>query len=258
MALEPGGGRLRQQRTERCTRQQQVRRARSAEQRVAQHAQEHRRAGLIGGSVQGRHAKRLDQLTPHFRGQPLAQIGDAQGPRTAKAQGRPARRGGQQRQPLGPAPAPSTQHCAYERRDGRAAMQLEALAVGILQRQWQAPQQRARVGADLAHQRQRGLVGADQDVLAVVQRLPAHMHRAGPAAGLGCHLEHLDRVSGLARVDRRRDAGPAGADDGHAQGIQRPRQWVRHAIHSLRSGVSEVRWCSTRKPSASISRSSVR
>ena len=38
----------------------------------------------------------------------------------------------------------------------------------------------------------------------------------------------------------------------------RPRQWVRRAIQSLRMGVSEVRWCSTWKPSAEISSSRLR
>jgi hypothetical protein len=48
-------------------------------------------------------------------------------------------------------------------------------------------------------------------------------------------------VLGLPRVHGRGDAGPAGANHGHAQGLQRPRQWVRQAIQSLRNGVSEVR-----------------
>ena len=73
----------------------------------------------------------------------------------------------------------------------------------------------------------------------------ADLHAARAPAGLRRHLEDLDRVAGAARVHRRGQAGPAGADHGHAQRLQRPRQCVRQAIHSLRSGVSEVRWCST-------------
>ena len=65
----------------------------------------------------------------------------------------------------------------------------------------------------------------------------------------------MARVGGL---DRRSQTGPAGADhrDAARRGVavgttdrQRPRRWVRVAIHSLRSGVSEMRWCSTWKPS---------
>ena len=67
-------------------------------------------------------------------------------------------------------------------------------------------------------------------------------------------------VAGLRRLRTAaaRPAQPAPITATLHRGTQRPRQWVRIAIQSLRSGVSEVRWCSTWKPSASISRSSVR
>ena len=154
---------------------------------------------------------------------------------------RPTCSRGQQRQPLAPGPAAPSQHRANEGRHRRSRAKLQTLAIGILQRQRQPLQQRRDVGADLAHQLQRVPVRADQDVLPVVQRMALHLHRARAPARLRRHLEHLHRVAGLARVHCRGDAGPAGADHRDSQRSQWPRQFVRHAIHSLRSGVSEVR-----------------
>ena len=78
-------------------------------------------------------------------------------------------------------------------------------------------------------------VGVDPD--AVLLRTPL---RLSEPDGRGLHLP-----PGAPRMHGGSQAGPAGADHGHTQRLQRPRQCVRHAIHSLRSGVSEVRWCST-------------
>jgi hypothetical protein len=64
--------------------------------------------------------------------------------------------------------------------------------------------------------------------------------------------EHGDRNAALGERDRRRHAGVAGANDGYAV------THVFQAIQNLRSGVREVRCVRTRKPSRSISSSSVR
>ena len=42
---------------------------------------------------------------------------------------------------------------------------------------------------------------------------------ARAAAGGGRHLEQRDVRSGAARLDRRREAGPAGADDGDFEAL---------------------------------------
>ena len=141
---------------------------------------------------------------------------------------------------------------------GCAGRQSQSRASGILQRQRHAQQPRRRVGADHSHQFERCAVRADQDVLAVVQIMAGHTHRSGAPTGLCRHLEDLYLMAGQTGMHCSGNAGPSCTDDGDAPRRQWPRQLVRQAIHSLRTGVSEVRWCSTRKPSASISRSSVR
>ena len=113
------------------------------------------------------------------------------------------------------------------------------------------------VHAQGLHQGQGLGVGTDQDVLTVVHtRPPGQINGSGASAECACHLKDADLVSCLNRIYRSSQARPACADNSDFH--QRPRQLVRIAIHNLRSGVSEVRWCSTRKSSASISRNKVR
>ena len=81
---------------------------------------------------------------------------------------------------------------------------------------------------------------------------------AGPAAQGAGGLEDGHAVPGPGRAQRGRQARPAGADDGDAHGYMRPSACIFQASQNLRSGVSAMRWCSTWKFSASISRSSVR
>ena len=73
-------------------------------------------------------------------------------------------------------------------------------------------------------------------------------HRAG--------LEHRDAHAAPGERDAGRHAGVTSADDGNLSGYVVTH--VFQAIQSLRSGVSEVRWVSTLKPSRSISSSRVR
>ena len=96
-------------------------------------------------------------------------------------------------------------------------------------------------------QAQRFGVGTDQDVLPVVEFEAVHTDASRASAQLRCHLEQRDTVAQPRRFDCAGQTGPATADHGHAQRSlrHRPRQFVRMAIQSLRSGVSEVRWCST-------------
>ena len=98
------------------------------------------------------------------------------------------------------------------------------------------------VGADAAHQRQRLAVGADQDVLAVVERQAVVRRRCGarpPSCGaISNSVTAWPASRGRARRrpgrPSRRRPPPRGA-----AAAQRSRQCVRIAIHSLRSGVSD-------------------
>ena len=97
----------------------------------------------------------------------------------------------------------------------------------------------------------------------LVRRSPAaaavNGHVARAPAELRGHLEQRDFQPPAGRLDRCCQPGPTAADHRDLAVAHQPaRQFVRMAIQSLRSGVSEMRWCKTWKPSASISRSSVR
>ena len=79
-------------------------------------------------------------------------------------------------------------------------------------------------------------------------------YSAGAATELSGRLEDADFGAGGAQLNGRREAGPAAADDRDFQA----RIQVRQAIHSLRSGGSEMRWRNTWQPSRLISSSRVR
>ena len=95
-------------------------------------------------------------------------------------------------------------------------------------------------------------IGADQDVLAVVEFRALTHHAARATAGHRARLEHRDAHTASGERDRRGHAGIAGSHDCYAA------TQVRHAIQNLRSGVSEVRRVRTWKPSRCISSRSVR
>ena len=100
-------------------------------------------------------------------------------------------------------------------------------------------------GADLAmdtHQnRHRLLVGAEQKMLAVVEREPGTQHAARASSQQGRSLEQVDADAGLRQRHRGGASGPAAADDGHGSALRHAERQVRHASQSLRSGVSDVR-----------------
>ena len=263
LLAQPDFGRCRQQRAQAGAGQQQVGAAGAAEEGIAQHPQEHASAGALGGRVEGGHAQRVDQVGAHPRRQSARQLGHGGALTAGKAAGAPAAGSQQQRRAVAPTPAAVSQHRPHEGGDGGTRRQLQAAAIGVHQGQRAAQQQLLGRGAHLAHQGQRAAVSADQDVLAVVQRQAVHRHLAGAAAQLRRHLEQRDLGAGADAGHRGGQAGPAAADDRHpghgAWGHgQRACQLVRIAIHTLRSGVSAMRWCSTWKSLASISRSSVR
>ncbi|KAG0913539.1 hypothetical protein G6F31_021437 [Rhizopus arrhizus] len=101
-------------------------------------------------------------------------------------------------------------------------------------------------------------------MLAIVQRGVeiAMEHAAGAPARRVAGFEDGDLGAGFAQGDACRQPRPACADNRRLHRANRrtsprpPPTQVFHASHSLRSGVSEMRWCSTCQLSRSISSSS--
>ena len=123
------------------------------------------------------------------------------------------------------------------------ARRAQVKAVGIAQLERHPQEKPVGVRADLAHQPQRLAVRADEDMLAVVEVDAVYAHAARAAAQAARGFEDRYADAALGEGDRGSESGPAGADDrGAAQAVTQ----VRHAIQSLRIGVSAVRWSSTR------------
>ena len=218
MCQQPVGCGLRKQRAQIGARQQQVRAAGPAEQGVAQHAQKDCAAGRRRRRVERGDAQRLDEGVHQSRGQWRAQFRHGDSRPAAKSAEPPAACGPQQRQPVAPAPAPGAQDAGQRVPGWAAEWQGQAGVVGKAQVQRQTQQRLIGVHAHPAHQAQRFGIGADQDVLAVVDHDLASVgqrqgQRARPAAKGSCRLEHGDPVPGPGGGDRRRHAGPATADD---------------------------------------------
>ena len=130
------------------------------------------------------------------------------------------------------------------------------------------------------HQRQRVTVGAQQQVLPVIQHdaigvRPGQPLAPGPTTSLGRRFQHLHRHAGSPQVQRSRQSGPARSHDGHGRHVitqrrdipegslrrsvdthghqagsvvmrgGRPVARVRQASQNLRSGVSAMRWVMT-------------
>src|SRR2546425_3523003 len=136
-----------------------------------------------------------------------------------------------------------------ERLGKRQAPEIEVRRVADLERH---AQQRVVLHADRAHHAIELGVGADQDVLTVVELRALARYAPRAAAGDGAGFEHRRAKAALGERDRRGHAGVAGTDDCYAA------TQVRHAIPNLRRGVSDVRRVRTWKPSRWISSSSVR
>ncbi len=181
----------------------------------------------------------------------------------------PAVGGAQQGQFVAPAPATAAGNaygCIPWRRQ---VGQLQSGAIGVAQIQGQALQGLVCGHAHHVHGLQASAVGADQNVLAVIQRpalalRPLHGQRAGTATPGAAGFPDMQLVALLLQRCGGSHAGPAPTNDGNAQrcvachGYMRPKACIFHASHSLRSGVRPMRWCKTWKFSASISRSKVR
>ncbi|CFM06566.1 Uncharacterised protein [Bordetella pertussis] len=247
--------------------QQQIAVAPVAGQAVAQDVRVQQGAGLRRRRVQGSQAQ----------GRPdgLADAGGLAGMVQQLRDGPVARR-----LPLHLAQVVHEPHGGHARAPGQAARQQQRgggvqgggqgrrrqakAAVQAGQPQRPAHQQRIRVASQAAHQRQGFAIGAQQDVLAVVQVVAELRvdHAAGAPAGRAPGFEHGDLGVGLAQRHAGGQAGPARSDDGDLHRASRrtrgapPLTQVFQASHSLRTGVSEMRWCSTCQSSRSISSSS--
>ncbi len=161
---------------------------------------------------------------------------------------------------LAPGQPAREQEAGQQAEGGREVQRAETEAVGVAQFERYA-QYRVRGHAYRAHERKERGVGADQDVLPVVERLALCRHAPRAPARHRTGFEYGDLRAAPGKRDSGRHAGVAGADHGHAPWSVRSRYAATHvfqASQSLRRGVSEVRCRSTWKPSRSISVSSAR
>jgi len=86
---------------------------------------------------------------------------------------------------------------------------------GITQLQGSSLQKPIRIGADAPHLRQRFGIGADQDVLTVIERDTFGIDASCPTAEGTRGFEHRDRNPALGEFDGGGHSGPAGTDDRH-------------------------------------------
>ena len=216
--LEAGERRQRQQGAQAAARQEQVRRALAGGERIVQHAQEDAAARRLGGRVERGDAERLDQLASHRLRQARRQLGDGGGRRAGEAVAGPAGGGAQQREAVAPRPAAPAERGPDEGRHGPARRQPQAQAAGVDEAKRQAEEGVALGHADRGHQAQRLAVGADADVLAVVEAVvAAGVQVAGAAAGGRRHLEQRDLGAERGALERGGEPRPAGADHGEAR-----------------------------------------
>ena len=128
-----------------------------------------------------------------------------------------------------PPPATPSQHRQGESGHGQAAPEAKPCARRIDEHQRQADKRICFGDADLAHQAQRLRIGAETNVLTVVERgrraRPRRVVRivwrqgSGAAAGHRCHLDQRDRGAGSGGLDGGREPGPAGTDDRDGHGV---------------------------------------
>ena len=145
----------------------------------------------------------------------MRQRGNRQRLIAAKASPGPARGRAQQREALTQTPTALAEHRTREGDDRRSRLQVQPGAVGSAEAQRRSHQGLADIDAHAAQQRERVEIGADQDVLAVVEQHARGLDAARAAAELRRHLEQRDRMAEARRLDGRRQPGPATADDGH-------------------------------------------
>ena len=218
-AFQPVQGHIGQQGAQAVPGNQQVRATAHTKQGIFQHPQEDLRTGFLGGCVEGRHTQRVDHLGPHLGGKTRAQGRHGSARRAHKTRPLPADGGAQQRKFVAPLPAACGADADQCIQRGRGVGAAQAAAIGKLQRQRAAVQRSVGVHPHVAHQLQRGGVGTDQDVLAVVEGeglalRPGDWHAAGTAPKCAGGLKDGDGVAGLCGLHGSGQTCPTRANDG--------------------------------------------
>jgi hypothetical protein len=98
---------------------------------------------------------------------------------------------------------------------------LQAFAVGVGDAQWCADKALNLGHSDGAHQGEAVGVGADQNVLAVVQYQPRRVDTASAATELRRHLEQRDLMAQAYRLDGCSYPGPATAHNRDLSALRR-------------------------------------
>ena len=254
MCCKPGGSRFRKQSCEVHARNQQLAGRTRPGQAVAQNCEEGIRRSLRRQRIQRRDAQRKPKVTADRArlSVRLEQGRDADmgfHPEALALHGLHER---DRPEPFAPGNSLGSGERSREvkRRRKRGRAKVEPLRVAQFERQ--AQQERVRIGTHFPHQPEQCRVGANEDVLAVVERAACGGHAPRAAARHRTALEHRDANPALRKRHRRGKARISASYDCYV------RSQVEIAIQSLRMGVREVRWVSTLKPSASTSSSTVR
>ena len=101
----------------------------------------------------------------------------------------------------------------------RPGGQGHAKAAAVVDSEWAAVEQGVGVGANAAHQGQGVAIGAEQDVLAVVQRPAVDADATRPPAKHAAGFDQGDVGAGGRGLDGGGNARPAATDDGDFQGV---------------------------------------
>ncbi len=234
------------QRAQVPARQQQVGATASTEQAVAQHTQEHGAAGSADRRVERGNAQGIDEFAQEPLGKSLAELFYGGAGRAAKAGKPPAHRTAQQGHAVSQGPAAGACDAADRIPGRRRVGKAQSVAIREHEGERGAQQRGFRIDAHQPHQTQAFGVGADQDVLAVVQAargrgVRAFRRRQGacPASQHAGRLEDGDGVACLRGSDGRSQAGPARTDDGHLHAVSRQCEWRGPGVDMAgRSGAS--------------------
>ena len=262
LCLQPGQGRIDEERAQVLTGQHEVAGGRRAAQTVPQHPQEDLSRGQFRRRVHGTDHQRIPQLPYQHRGLmgpciPVSHGAHAHGgvPATQPCQ----RQRAQQVQPLAQRQAPRRQQGGQQRQGFRRIQPHRSIPGHD---RGMAPPRQPQAGrvfpvhgqtlhaqaTQPVHQRQRVAIGPQQQVLPVVQHdaigiRPGQCLAPGPATGLGCGFQHLHRHAGTPQVQRSRQPGPARPHDDHGrhvipQGSHVPEGSLRRSIdtHGRQAG----------------------
>src|SRR5712691_8900333 len=186
--------------------------------RPSQHVNEDLRRGVLDRRVERRYAQRL----PDVGAQQAAllviveQPGDAAVGRDAELAHPKRRHKAQRAETLSEIQSLSAEERREQIERVGESRRAQVKAIGKAQLEGHAKQKLVRVGADPPHYPQRLAIGADQDVLAVVEVHAVYAHAPGAAAQAARGLENGYGDAALGERDGCGEARPAGADDSYA------------------------------------------